>query len=226
MGKARAVSKRRRKAGSFHYKRRSKLKRQRQKELRKCGPMNCDLIRESWNEQKSLKTNMKNLGLSEDPNKLLNGPCFYEKFKNKSQENVQDNIVLRLHERLKKKKLRDTKRLLRKKASSKNDANDDDEPMNVDDENDPDEIATVADKLSELASKPSMKNFKFGPEQIKFCSYMLEKYGDDYESMARDQRNFYQESPGQIRTKIKKFLSIDSNRRIYENAKQICISQL
>ncbi|KAF7490307.1 Nucleolar protein 16 [Sarcoptes scabiei] len=206
MGKARAVSKRRRKAGSFHYKRRSKLKRQRQKELRKCGPMNCDLIRESWNEQKSLKTNMKNLGLSEDPNKLLNGPCFYEKFKNKSQENVQDNIVLRLHERLKKKKLRDTKRLLRKKASN--------------------EIATVADKLSELASKPSMKNFKFGPEQIKFCSYMLEKYGDDYESMARDQRNFYQESPGQIRTKIKKFLSIDSNRRIYENAKQICISQL
>ena len=48
---------------------------------------------------------------------------------------------------------------------------------------------------------------------------MIEKYGDDYESMSRDKMNHYQESPGQIRAKIKKFLLIESHRRVYEMAK-------
>ncbi|OTF74388.1 nucleolar protein 16-like protein, partial [Euroglyphus maynei] len=94
MGKARGVSRRRRKAGSFHYKRSNKLKRQRLRELRKCGSINCDAIRESWDQKKSLISNMKNMGLAEDPNKLLSGVKFHEKYKNPALNNDrQESIV-------------------------------------------------------------------------------------------------------------------------------------
>ena len=82
MGKASGVSRRRLKAGSFHYRHNNKLKRQRLRVLRKCNTINCDAIRQSWDDKKSLINNMKNMGLAEDPNKLLSDVKFHEKYKN------------------------------------------------------------------------------------------------------------------------------------------------
>lgn len=215
MGKAKGVSKRRRKAGSFHYKTSKKLKRQRLRELRKCGPVNCDIIRNAWDQKKSLKNNMKNMGLSEDPNRLLSEPKFYEKFKNVNKEDdYSNNIALRLHQMLKQKQSRSNK--LKK-------LNQFDVEM-IDSDNNKEK--TVAEKLSEMAEKPRNKNFRFGPDQVKFCIYMIEKYGDDYEGMARDKINYYQESAGQIRAKINKFLKIPTNRNVYEKVKQLCNEKL
>ncbi len=38
----------------------------------------------------------------------------------------------------------------------------------------------VVTDLEAIANKPQDKNFRFGPETIKFCVYMVEKYGNDY----------------------------------------------
>lgn len=219
MGKARGVSKRRRKAGSFHYKTSKKLKRQRLRELRKCGPVNCDIIRNAWDQKKSLKNNMKNMGLSENPNSLLNGPKFHEKFKNANKEDdYSNNIALRVHQMLKAKQ----KRLNKLKKLNQFDV----EMVDTNDNNENIKKKTVAEKLTEMAEKPRIKNFRFGPDQVKFCIYMIEKYGNDYEAMARDKINYYQESAGQIRAKINKFLKIPTNRNVYEKVKQLCNEKL
>lgn len=63
-------------------------------------------------------------------------------------------------------------------------------------------------ELEEQANKPVKKNFKFSKVMCEDLEYYINKYSDDYQAMARDKRNVYQDSPGQLRYKIKKFLKI------------------
>lgn len=63
-------------------------------------------------------------------------------------------------------------------------------------------------ELEEQANKPVKKNFKFGKVMCQELEYYINKYSDDYQAMARDKRNVYQDSPGQLRYKIKKYLKI------------------
>ncbi|XP_046918174.2 nucleolar protein 16 [Dermatophagoides farinae] len=219
MGKASGVSRRRLKAGSFHYRRSNKLKRQRLRVLRKCNTINCDAIRQSWDDKKSLINNMKNMGLAEDPNKLLSDVKFHEKYKNPALNNDRnDSIVQRLHRKLE-------RNHRKRKMKKSNEFSIDDMAQNAK-PNTTKTSTTVVEKLTELASKPVRKNFRFGPEQIKFCAYMIEKYGNDYEAMCRDRRNYYQESVGQIRTKIQKFLANQSHRNVYETAIKMCETKI
>jgi len=60
----------------------------------------------------------------------------------------------------------------------------------------------------EVASIPRKSSFRFPPDQVKFITYMMSKYGEDYKAMARDRRNEWQETPKQIKQKIVKFRSI------------------
>lgn len=63
-------------------------------------------------------------------------------------------------------------------------------------------------KLEREANRPTKKKFKFGKEMCKELDYYIQKYADNYEAMARDKKNIYQDSPGQLRYKIKKYLKI------------------
>jgi len=60
----------------------------------------------------------------------------------------------------------------------------------------------------EVASIPRKSSFRFPPDQVKFITYMMSKYGEDYKAMARDRRNEWQETPKQIKQKIVKFRSL------------------
>merc|ERR1712029_1276803 len=60
----------------------------------------------------------------------------------------------------------------------------------------------------EVVSIPRKSSFRFPPEQVRFITYMMSKYGEDYKAMARDRRNEWQETPKQIKQKIVKFRSI------------------
>ena len=44
-----------------------------------------------------------------------------------------------------------------------------------------DDKTKVIEDLEAIASRPQPKNFRFGPQNVKFCVYMIEKYGEDYE---------------------------------------------
>lgn len=43
---------------------------------------------------------------------------------------------------------------------------------------------------------------------MEFITYLLDKYGHDYKAMAKDKKNYYQETWKQLRAKIKTFMGI------------------
>src|SRR6218665_2371831 len=68
MGRAAGVARRRKKTANLRKRSRKTLKRVRTKQLKKGGGIACEEIREEWNMQRSMRTNMAKMGLSHDPN--------------------------------------------------------------------------------------------------------------------------------------------------------------
>ncbi|XP_055939540.1 nucleolar protein 16-like [Argiope bruennichi] len=77
----------------------------------------------------------------------------------------------------------------------------------------------VISELEAEATAPQPKTLRLPTEPMKFCVYMIEKYGDDYKAMARDPKNYYQSTPAEIKKKIKKFKSIPCQWNAYLRAK-------
>lgn len=44
--------------------------------------------------------------------------------------------------------------------------------------------------------------------QVEFITYLLDKYGHDYKAMAKDKKNYYQETWKQLRAKVRTFMGI------------------
>lgn len=221
MGKAAGVSRRRKKVANHQPKRSKKLKRVRQRELKKTGGIADDVIRSAWDRKKSLRGNMANMGLSHDPNALFSKEERLKKAEElakerqllKKEQPIVQSITAKVHQKL-----------LRQKAKKSKKAGDVEEN---DDVVMKDAKETVADKLAQqVAATPAARNFRFGPDNVKFCAYMIEKYGEDYQAMVRDKVNVYQESAGQIRAKIKRFLTIPEHQRVFQMAKELVAAEL
>ncbi|XP_041050512.1 nucleolar protein 16 [Carcharodon carcharias] len=60
----------------------------------------------------------------------------------------------------------------------------------------------VIKELEAEASLPEVKNTTLSKELIDFVRHMVENYKDNYKAMARDERNYYQDTPNQIKNKI------------------------
>ncbi|XP_050545053.1 nucleolar protein 16-like [Daktulosphaira vitifoliae] len=67
----------------------------------------------------------------------------------------------------------------------------------------------VIKKLEEEAKKPrKLKQITIPPGTIKFLTYLMEKYGNNYKEMTKDPKNVYQMTWKQIRAKILIFKGI------------------
>ncbi|XP_026498667.1 nucleolar protein 16 [Vanessa tameamea] len=66
----------------------------------------------------------------------------------------------------------------------------------------------VAETLEKVAKAPRERKFMLPKGQVEYITYLLDKYGHDYKAMARDKKNYYQETWKQIRSKIKTFMGI------------------
>lgn len=66
----------------------------------------------------------------------------------------------------------------------------------------------VAEELEKDAKSPRVKLFRLPKGQVEWITYLLEKYGNDFKAMARDKRNYNQETWKQLRAKINRFKSI------------------
>ncbi|XP_072759779.1 nucleolar protein 16 [Anoplolepis gracilipes] len=73
----------------------------------------------------------------------------------------------------------------------------------------------VIEKLEAEAKTPRERLFKFPKEQAQFFTYLIKKYGEDYEAMSRDKKNHYQLTWKQIRAKIKMFKGIPEQYNEY-----------
>ncbi|KAG8194924.1 hypothetical protein JTE90_021385 [Oedothorax gibbosus] len=77
----------------------------------------------------------------------------------------------------------------------------------------------VIDELVAEATAPKPRTMKLPTEPMKFCVYMIEKHGEDFQAMARDPKNYYQLTPAQIRKKVNKFKSVPCQWNGYLRAK-------
>lgn len=66
----------------------------------------------------------------------------------------------------------------------------------------------VADELEKKAKALRESKFRLPKGIVKFVAYLIDKYGLDYKKMAKDPKNYDQETWRQLRAKCRKFMSI------------------
>ncbi|XP_005993436.1 nucleolar protein 16 [Latimeria chalumnae] len=149
-----AKGKNRRKKFNYNVNRK-KLK---QKMKKKATPrIECNQIREAWDDSKSVAQNLAEMGLASDPNKCIP---------------IQKQKIMHMEIDTAKKQ----NKIIRKPY--------------------------VLNELIEEASLPEKRNATLSRDMIEYVQYMIENHGDNCKEMARDEKNYYQDTPKQIKRKI------------------------
>ncbi|CAL1573383.1 unnamed protein product [Knipowitschia caucasica] len=63
----------------------------------------------------------------------------------------------------------------------------------------------VLNKLEEEASLPEKDTKTLSSDLIEYVQYMIREHGENHKSMARDEKNYYQDTPKQIKRKINEY---------------------
>ncbi|KAM9728671.1 nucleolar protein 16 [Menidia menidia] len=63
----------------------------------------------------------------------------------------------------------------------------------------------ILNQLQEEASLPEKDQKTLSSDLIEYVQHMVRQHGDDYKKMARDEKNFYQDTPSQIRRKVSEY---------------------
>ncbi|KAI4495409.1 hypothetical protein M0802_008799 [Mischocyttarus mexicanus] len=149
----------------------------------------CKNIKDEWEISKSIRSNLKEMGLVYDPNETLPVP------------NVKHDLL----EEAKQKMIENGMEI-------------DSEDENVDIKKEPAKVH-VAKALEDDAKAPRERMFRLPNGQVQFITYLLDKYGEDYKAMARDKKNYYQLTWRQIRAKIKTFKGVPEQYNEYLSKK-------
>ncbi|XP_030649662.1 nucleolar protein 16 [Chanos chanos] len=134
----------------FDYsKNRKKLKRQLKK--KEAPRIECPQIRTAWDDKKSVKQNLKEMGLSAGLKGVL-------PIKNTKSETSETQEILK-------------------------------KPYVIRD-------------LEAEASLPSNTKTTCSTDMIEYVQHMVREHNEDYKAMARDEKNYYQDTPKQIKRKV------------------------
>ncbi|KAM6984622.1 nucleolar protein 16 [Aplochiton taeniatus] len=161
---------------TFDYTRnRKKMKNQLKK--KEAPRIECQQIRNAWNNTKSVAKNMQEMGLALDPNRAL--PIKNQRLVavGEQRKEVQSTMVVK--------------------------------PYVV--------KLTV---MEEEANLPGTHTKTLSADLIQYCQHMLREHGDNYKAMARDEKNYYQDTPKQIRRKV------DQYKRLHPKAHAAFLSSL
>nr|XP_046266830.1 nucleolar protein 16 [Scatophagus argus] len=63
----------------------------------------------------------------------------------------------------------------------------------------------VLNQLEEEASRPEKDSKTLSSDLIEYVQYMIREHNDNYKAMARDEKNYYQDTPKQIKRKINEY---------------------
>uniref|UniRef100_A0A8D8RCH5 Nucleolar protein 16 n=1 Tax=Cacopsylla melanoneura TaxID=428564 RepID=A0A8D8RCH5_9HEMI len=77
----------------------------------------------------------------------------------------------------------------------------------------------VVKSLEEEAKQPRERQLRLPKTQVSYLTSMMDKHGEDYKAMARDPKNFYQETWKQIRAKINTLKGIPEQYNQYLKSK-------
>lgn len=176
MGKVKRKGK---KKGTPMTKSKAKRLHQRDKKQSKAGvKVEVGLLRDNWNLKKTVIGNLKDLGLSYNPNKIP-----------KIEAESLKHLKFMNNEKVKSVESTNTEE---KKSTQ------------------------FTEKLEEHAKSLKKKGgFRFSNEQVMFITYLLDKHKYNYKAMARDPRNHYQETPSQLKQKIRRFMNVPEQFAVY-----------
>ncbi|XP_064091161.1 nucleolar protein 16-like [Macrobrachium nipponense] len=182
------VKSRRKQRKKYRYKVTAKRRQRAQKKL--LNPtIESQEIKKNWDNKKSAFSNVDNMGLVFNLNKLkpskeelITPMDHYEEYSDDDE---------------------DTKEVLPTKKKNK------DKKKGKVEKNKKE--GKVIEHLEKLAAKKIPKQIVGGvrlpKDLVDFATLMLDKHGSDFKAMARDPMNYYQDSWKQIRTKIKHFVT-------------------
>ncbi|XP_033125435.1 nucleolar protein 16-like [Anneissia japonica] len=162
------------------------------RKMKKQPTVLCEQMKHNWDPKKTTKQNMHDMGLSYDPNEAVPIPKTKEVMKPKNLKDEEEMDVDNIRSRQTKKKKLDPTKL---------------------------HVVQELEDLSKLPTNPS-RTFRLSAPVVQYCVYMLDKYGDDYKAMARDKKNYYQDTPKQIRQKINIFKGIPAHYNEYLKSKE------
>lgn len=63
----------------------------------------------------------------------------------------------------------------------------------------------VLNQLEEEASRPEKDTKTLSSDLIEYAQYMIREHKDNFKAMARDEKNYYQDTPKQIKRKINEY---------------------
>lgn len=64
----------------------------------------------------------------------------------------------------------------------------------------------LINQLEEEASRRGKDTRSLSSDLIEYVQHMVREHGDNYKAMARDEKNYYQDTPKQIKKKIDKYM--------------------
>ncbi|CAH1783292.1 unnamed protein product [Owenia fusiformis] len=143
---------------------------------KKLPTIGCHELKNAWDEKKSVKQNLREMGISADPNKSI-------KIMNTTEKHANDGETTW-------------------KPSASNIK------------------PGVIEEMESRASVVKKKTMRLSQPEVRYCIYMMETYGENYKKMARDDKNYYQDTPAQIRKKIKTFKGIPEQYEEYLKSKE------
>ncbi|XP_058824705.1 nucleolar protein 16 [Topomyia yanbarensis] len=148
------------------------------KRLKNTGTSKCPEINEALDKRRNLTTNIRQMGLAFDVNKAIPVP-------NAKRERLQ--IAKYVNGFLEE----DITEKPRKKPSEEKRSK-----------------VHVRQQLEKQANEYVESRFRLPKGQVKTITDFIDAHGFNYKAMARDRKNYYQETWRQLRQKVRKFLSI------------------
>ncbi|XP_077448618.1 nucleolar protein 16 [Stigmatopora argus] len=70
----------------------------------------------------------------------------------------------------------------------------------------------VINQLQEEANLPRKNTASLSSDLIQYVQHMIREHKEDYKAMARDEKNYYQDTPKQIRGKIMKYKNLHTKQ--------------
>lgn len=161
-------------------------------------------IKRAMDQRKTLTTNIDEMGLVFDVNKSMGMP-----------NNKSDRV-------------RYAKRMVNgfveedKTDSEQEEHSEDDEPINKKKFS----KQHVVDELEKDSKGLRESKFRLPKGIVKFVSYLIDKYGLNYKAMAKDVKNYDQETWRQLRAKCRKFMTIPEQFSKYLDERDLVNSEI
>ncbi|XP_065556280.1 nucleolar protein 16-like [Artemia franciscana] len=177
---AKCTTKRSKARKRFHF---SASRNRRKNNRRTRNKLECvnAVLKDEWNQKEGIQENLRKMGFAMDPNKILPIPLTKDLHTNPSLCSTTNWSVEETELNGVNSIVPSEGNILEKQTA----------------------LSRLKNPIRRRVHVP-----RIPPCEFEFVMYMVDKYNDDYEAMAMDKKNIYQETPSVIRKRIQKVLSL------------------